>query len=55
MWQDENRLLRTDYESGCGGPQGFITDKDYKNGILADDLLELTGEEKAKYIGKIKD
>ena len=30
--------------------KGFITDKDYKNGILADDLLELTGEEKAKYI-----
>ncbi len=50
MWQDENGLLRTDYESGCGGPEGFITDKDYKNGILADDLLELTGEEKAKYI-----
>lgn len=50
MWQDENGLLRTDYESDCGGPEGFITGKDYKNGILAEDLFGLTGEEKAKYI-----
>lgn len=43
-WIDENGLLRTDYQNGYGGALGFITDENYRNGNIAENLLEKSGE-----------
>ncbi len=42
-WIDENGLLRTDYEAGYGGQQGYITDENYRNGKIAENIFEQTG------------
>lgn len=43
-WTDENGMLRTDYEREYGGSLGFITDENYRNGKIADNLIEKKGE-----------
>lgn len=44
IWQDENGFTRTDYSLGYGGDIGFITDDNYRNGNLADNLFNKVGE-----------
>lgn len=43
-WVDDNGLLRTDYRNGYGGELGYITDENYRNGKIADNLLEVSGD-----------
>lgn len=43
-WTDENGMLRTDYDRQYGGSLGFITDENYRNGKIADNLLEKIGK-----------
>lgn len=42
-WVDENGLTRTDYQAGYGGSLGYITDENYRNGKIADNILEKNG------------
>ena len=43
-WVDDNGLLRTDYRNGYGGELGYITDENYRNGKIADNILEVSGD-----------
>lgn len=43
-WVDDNGMLRTDYSNGYGGKLGYITDENYRNGKIADNILEVSGK-----------
>ena len=49
-WTDEDGFLRTDYSGGYGGQFGFITNEDYLNGNIAENVINQVGEEKAQPI-----
>lgn len=42
-WVDENGMLRTDYNSEYGGQLGYITDENYRNGKLTENLFNKVG------------
>lgn len=42
-WIDENGLTRTDYSNDYGGELGYITDENYRNGKIADNLFNKVG------------
>ena len=44
VWTDDNGFTRTDYSAGYGGELGFITDDNYRNGNLAENLFEKVGK-----------
>lgn len=47
-WRDENGLLRTDYNNNAGGDGGYITGENFRNGVLAEDVIDTLGENKVK-------
>lgn len=49
-WIDKQGFLRTDYNDEYGGENGFITNENYLNGKLEDNLIDKSGEFKPKKI-----
>lgn len=43
-WIDENGLYRTDYEGGYGGSNGYIIDKNYRTGKIAENIINKEGK-----------
>lgn len=43
-WVDENGMLRTDYRNGYGGKLGYITDENYRNGKIVDNIFDVSGK-----------
>lgn len=50
VWVDSEGLLRTDYSDNRGGELGYITDSRFRNGNYIENLLEKTGDFKAKKV-----
>ena len=50
IWTDKQGFLRTDYEDKYGGENGFITNANYLNGKLEDNIIDKKGEFKPKKI-----
>jgi len=50
VWTDKDGLKRTDYENKYGGEQGYITNQNYYNGKLTENLLDKAGQIKPEEI-----
>ena len=50
IWTDSQGLLRTDYSAEYGGQLGYITNDQYQNGKIDDNLIDKRGEYKPQRI-----
>ena len=50
IWRDSQGLLRTDYSAEYGGQLGYITNDQYQNGKIDDNLIDKKGEFKPQRI-----
>ncbi len=44
VWTDSNGFVRTDYSNGYGGELGYITNDQYMNGKIADNIVDKQGK-----------